>query len=84
MRISSRNMRAGLTIASLGIGCMTLGVAQASAQTSGASAGKLAYIRSQDIFAQAPGRADAESQFNGFVQTARAEEIGRASCRERV
>jgi outer membrane protein len=74
MRISSRIMRAGLTIASLGIGCAVLGVAQAGAQATAASAGRLAYIRSQDIFAQAPGRADAESQFNGFVQTARAEE----------
>jgi outer membrane protein len=74
MRISSRTMRAGLTIASLGIGCATIGVAQAGAQTSSATAGKLAYIRSQDIFAQAPGRTDAESQFNAFVQTARAEE----------
>jgi outer membrane protein len=35
---------------------------------------KLAYIRSQDIFAQAPGRAEAESQFNSFVETARAQE----------
>ena len=53
----------------------SLGAAQAGAQaTTAATAGKLAYIRSQDIFAQAPGRADAESQFNGFVQTARAEE----------
>ncbi len=74
MRISSRTMRAGFTIASLGIGCATIGVAQAGAQTSSATAGKLAYIRSQDIFAQAPGRTDAESQFNAFVQTARAEE----------
>lgn len=74
MQISSRIMRAGLTIASLGIGCAMMGVAPAGAQATSATAGRLAYIRSQDIFAQAPGRADAESQFNGFVQTARAEE----------
>jgi outer membrane protein len=49
-------------------------VAQAGAQASTATAGRLAYIRSQDIFAQAPGRTEAESQFNAFVQTARAEE----------
>ena len=67
MRISSRIMRAGLTIASLGIGGAIVGVAQAGAQAAAAPAVKLAYIRSQDIFAQAPGRADAESQFNGFV-----------------
>ncbi len=74
MRISSRIIRAGLTIASLGIGGAIVGVAQAGAQAAAEPAVKLAYIRSQDIFAQAPGRADAESQFNGFVQTARAEE----------
>ncbi len=74
MRISSRAMRAGLTIAALGMGCATMGAAQAGAQASTAPAVKLAYIRSQDIFAQAPGRTEAESQFNGFVQTARAEE----------
>jgi outer membrane protein len=74
MRISSRTMRAGLAIASLGIGGASLGATQAGAQATTAAPVKLAYIRSQDIFAQAPGRADAESQFNGFVQTARAEE----------
>ena len=75
MQISSRTMRVGLAIASLGIGGASVGAAQAGAQaTTAAPAVKLAYIRSQDIFAQAPGRVDAESQFNGFVQTARAEE----------
>jgi outer membrane protein len=74
MRICSRALRAGFTIATFGIGCATMGVAQAGAQASTASPVKLAYIRSQDIFAQAPGRTDAETQFNGFVQTARAEE----------
>jgi outer membrane protein len=47
------------------------------AEAQGASAGgpiKIAFIRSQDIFAQTPGRADAEAQFNKEVETARAQE----------
>jgi outer membrane protein len=73
MRIWSGLVRTGVAIAGLVCTAGTVGATQASAQASSTPV-KLAYIRSQDIFAQAPGRAEAESQFNGFVETARAQE----------
>jgi outer membrane protein len=73
MRTSSRVVRTSVAIAALACSGATFVTAQAGAQTA-APAIKLAYIRSQDIFAQAPGRAEAESQFNSFVETARAQE----------
>lgn len=73
MRKCSGVVRTGVAIAALVCSGATFVTAQAGAQ-SAASPIKLAYIRSQDIFAQAPGRADAEAQFNSFVGTARAQE----------
>lgn len=55
--------------------CATAGLA--SAQATGGTTGsplKIAFIRSQDIFAQAPGRSDAEGQFNKEVEAVRAQE----------
>jgi outer membrane protein len=75
MRICSRAVRAGLAVAALICSGATLATTEAVAQAAATPAApKLAYIRSQDIFAQAPGRADAESQFNSFVETTRAQE----------
>lgn len=48
--------------------------AQAGGATAPATPPKLAFIRSQDIFAQAPGRTEAEAQFNKEVETVRAQE----------
>jgi outer membrane protein len=51
--------------------------ALAGAQATGGATGspvKIAFIRSQDIFAQAPGRSDAEAQFNKEVEGVRAQE----------
>jgi outer membrane protein len=50
------------------------GTAGGGATTAPAGPLKLAFIRSQDIFAQAPGRADAEAQFNKELEAARAQE----------
>jgi outer membrane protein len=75
MRMRSRVVRAGLGLAALICSGIMVGSTVAVAQGPTATATpKLAYIRSQDIFAQAPGRADAESQFNSFVETTRAQE----------
>ncbi len=57
--------------------CAGLGVGPAVAAAQGTAPSgpiKLAFIRSQDIFAQTPGRAEAESQFNKDVENARAQE----------
>ena len=55
------------------------GLVATSAAAQGVSPGaggplKFAFIRSQEIFAKTPGRAEAEAQFNREVETARAQE----------
>src|SRR6185437_197459 len=55
-------------------GLMGMGALAATASAQGGGAAKLAFIRSQDIFAQTPGRAEAEAQFNKELDSARAQE----------
>ncbi len=52
----------------------TSAMAVAQGPTPAPVSGKLAFIRSQDIFAVAPGRNEAEAQFNREVEAARAQE----------
>jgi outer membrane protein len=49
-------------------------IAGAQGPTPAAAPAKIAFIRSQDIFAVAPGRNEAEAQFNKEVEAARAQE----------
>jgi outer membrane protein len=51
-----------------------IGAAGATASAQGSGTPKLAFIRSQDIFAQTPGRAEAETRFNKELDSARAQE----------
>jgi outer membrane protein len=70
MRTISRMAQTAVVIAGL---VATSAAAQGvSAPTAGSL--KFAFIRSQDIFAKTPGRAEAEAQFNKEVETARAQE----------
>lgn len=50
------------------------GAASVTPPPPGGAPARLAFIRSQDIFAQAPGRAEAEAQFNKEVEGVRGQE----------
>jgi len=73
MRTICRMAQTGMVMAGLlGLGGQVAAAQGASPAPSGTL--KIAFIRSQDIFAQTPGRAEAEAQFNKEVETARAQE----------
>jgi outer membrane protein len=77
MRTFSRAAWTVLMVAALAIAAGTATRAGAQGAASGAPVTapvRLAFIRSQDIFAQAPGRAEAEAQFNKEVEAVRAQE----------
>jgi outer membrane protein len=71
-----RNSGNALLAAILMAGLSGVGTIAAAQGPSPASAGgpKIAFIRSQDIFAVAPGRSEAEAAFNKEVDAARAQE----------
>ena len=75
MQTVIRSVRTAVAWAVLACGVSAVGAAQATGGASGSPPGiKIAFIRSQDIFAQAPGRSDAEAQFNKEVEGVRAQE----------
>jgi outer membrane protein len=71
MRNSGRVLLAAFLVAGF-LGMGTIAAAQGPTPASGV--GKIAFIRSQDIFAVAPGRSEAEAAFNREVEAARAQE----------
>lgn len=71
MHKSGRGVLAVFLVAA-SVGAAAIATAQGPTPATGPI--KLAFIRSQDIFAVAPGRNEAEAQFNKEVETARAQE----------